>query len=103
MKNVAKKLIIFSMAGLMQIGMFASAVEAAPARHDDPPGYEQRDEHHQRDREKERRIQAENKRHEHEMKRRPHESKRNWHERQKHEIERHEKAIHDIMEMGHHR
>lgn len=101
MKKLAKKLIIFSMVGLMQVGMFASAAEAAAPRPDDPSGFEQRDEHHHRDMERERRIREENERHEKEMKRRPHESKQHWHERQKHEMERHERAIHEIMEMGH--
>ncbi|SDE01041.1 hypothetical protein [Sporomusa acidovorans] len=102
MKKLAKKLIIFSMVGLMQVGMFASVAAAAPPRPNDPSGFEQRDEHHHRDleREKQRRIREENERHEKEMKRRPFESKQHWHERQKREIQRHERAIHEIMEMG---
>lgn len=105
MKKLTKKLIIFSMVGLMQVGLFATAAEAAAPRPDDPPGFEQRDEHRHQgmEKEKHRRIHEENERHEKEMKRRPFESKQHWHERQRQENERHERAIHEIMEMGHRR
>ncbi|WP_371380781.1 hypothetical protein [Sporomusa aerivorans] len=102
MRKIVKNLVVFSMVGLMQVGLFASAAEAAAPRPGDPPGYEHRNDQHQRDieKEKERRIQEENRRHEHEMKRRPHESKRDWHERQEREKERHERAIYEIMHRG---
>lgn len=87
MKIVAKKVIIYSMLGLMQVGMFSSVAAASP-RHEEPPRFEQRNDQHQRDMERERahKIQEENKRHEKEMKRYPFESKKHWRERQKHEM-----------------
>jgi len=102
MKIVAKKVIIYSMLGLMQLGMFSSVAAASP-RQEEPPRFEQRNDHQQRDleKEKEQRLHEENKRHEQEMKRHPFESKKQWHERQKQENERHERAIHEIMEMRH--
>ena len=106
MKIVARKIIIYSMLGLMQVGMLSSVAAASP-RQGEPPRFEQRyehrDDHQQRDLEKEKqqRLHEENKRHEQEMKRHPFESKKQWHERQKHENERHERAIHEIMEMRH--
>lgn len=100
-KRVAKKVIICSLVGLLQVGLFATAAEAAPPRPFEPPRYEHRHDHERRDfeKEKKRRIQEENKRHEHNMKRLPFESKKKWHERQKKEIERHKRAIHEIMRM----
>lgn len=101
MKIVAKKVIIYSMLGLMQIGMFSSVAAASP-RQEEPPRFEQRNDHHQDwERERAHKIQEENDRHAKEMKRYPFESKKHWHERQKQEIERHERAIHEIMEMRH--
>ncbi|MDF2568848.1 MAG: hypothetical protein K0R55_452 [Sporomusa sp.] len=103
MKSVVKKVIIFSMVGLMQVGFLASAAEAAvPQRHGEPPRYEQRNDHHQREMEKqkEHKIREENARHEKEMKRRPFESNRKWHDRQQKENERHERAIHEILHIG---
>ena len=103
MKNVAQKVIIYSMVGLLHVGVFVSAAEAAAPGQNEPPRYEHRDEHRQREleKEKERRLHEENVYHEKQMKRRPFESKKSWHERQKKENERHEKAVREIMRMGH--
>ncbi len=103
MSALVKKLIIYSMVGLMQMGLFVTAAEASP-RETEMSRYEDRHDHNRRqlEREKEHRLREENRRHEHEMRRRPFESKRAWHERQKHENERHRRAIHEIMRMGHH-
>jgi len=87
MNKIMKKVTVFSMIGLMQVGLGVSVIEASPFQ----PG-SQRFEQQQRDD----RIKAENERHEREMKRRPHESKKDWHQRQKQEKERHQKAIRDI-------
>lgn len=105
MNKLAKNLMIFSMVGLMQVGLFATVAEAAAPRHDNPPKFEQRNEQRQREmeREKERRIREENERHKKEMKRRPFESKKHWQERQRQENERHKRVIHEIMGMGHRR
>ena len=102
MKNLAKKTIIYSMVGIMQIGLSASVALANPGPNDNNRPFEYREGHHDRDhdqerqREHDRRLKEENERHEKEMKRRPHESKREWHERQKYENERHEKELHKI-------
>ena len=103
MNGLVKKTIIYSMVGLMQVGLFATVAEASP-RLVEMSRYEDRHDHHRRDieREKEHRLREENRRHEHEMRRRPFESRRAWHERQQREIERHRRAVHDIMRMGHH-
>ncbi|TWH44967.1 hypothetical protein [Sporomusa sp. KB1] len=92
MNKMAKKVIIFSMVGLLQFGLGVSVIEAAH-RQSEPPRQEQGDDRQQQDQERERRIQKENERHEREMRRRDHESEREWHERQERERERHDKAL----------
>lgn len=104
MKIVAKKVIIYSMLGLMQVGMFSSVAAAAPGPvHNDSSqriAYLDRDDRHDRDddqrRKHDERKREENERHEREMKRRPHESDREWRERQEHEKDRHDKALREI-------
>ena len=110
MKNVAKKAVIYSMVGLMQVGLFASVAEAAMFNNSSSQQVVQLDSRngrdHDRDRdndrrrhEKERRRihderkRVENERHEREMKRRPHESRREWRERQERERERHDREL----------
>lgn len=96
MNSILKKVTVFSMIGLMQVGLGVAVIEASPAQHD-PHRFEQRDnDRHRQEQERNHRIKAENERHEREMKRRPHESKKDWHQRQKQEKERHQKAIRDI-------
>ncbi|SMD15838.1 hypothetical protein [Sporomusa malonica] len=105
MKDMVKKIIIFSMVGLLQIGMMASLAEASP-KYEKHQRYEHRRNNHDShmwERENNRRIHAENARHEHEMRRRPFESKKNWHKRQQREIERHKQAIREIMQHRYHR
>jgi hypothetical protein len=107
MKIVAKKVIIYSMLGLMQVGMFSSVAAAAPGPlHNEVQriAYLDRDDRHDRDqnrdgdrkRNHDERKRQENERHEQEMKRRPHESDREWRERQEHEKDRHDKALREI-------
>lgn len=104
MKSVAKKVMIYSMLGLMQVGMFSSIAAAAPGPvHNDSSqriAYLDRDDRHDRDddqrRKHDERKREEDKRHEREMKRRPHESDREWRERQEHEKDRHDKALREI-------
>jgi membrane protein involved in colicin uptake len=100
MKNIVKKIAIFSMVGMMQIGLGASIIEASPLYNEPAPmqqqnnwrvGHGDRFEHDRQQRER-----AENERHEREMKRRPHETRKQWHERQKHENERHERELREI-------
>ncbi|SMD12319.1 hypothetical protein [Sporomusa malonica] len=92
MDKMVKKVAIYSMVGLMQLGLAVSVIEASP-RGQEPPRQEQRDDKRQHEQERERRIQEENERHEREMRRRDHESEHEWHERQRQEKERHDKAI----------
>jgi len=104
MKNIIKKIAIFSMVGMMQLGLGISAIEASPLHDNSAPMQQQynreqgpqegkRFEHGAQERER-----AENERHEREMKRRPHETRKQWHERQIHENERHERALHEIRD-----
>lgn len=97
MKNIVKKMMIYSMVGIMQIGMSASIVSASPISN-----YEivQLSNHSRQDndrqREHDKRLREENKRHDQEMKRKPGENERDWHERQKREKERHDQALKEI-------
>lgn len=95
MNKMLKKVTVFSMIGLMQVGLGVSVIEASPAQ-SGPQRFEQRDDRQRQEQERNHRIKAENERHEREMKRRPHESKKAWYERQKKEKERHQTAIRDI-------
>ena len=107
MNSVVKKIAIYSMIGIMQIGFGASVIEASPLQNDpspmqqrfDRPG--QRQGWHERERferERHERERIENERHEREMKRRPHETRKQWRERQKHENERHERELYKIRQ-----
>lgn len=96
MKSVAKKVLIYSMVGLMQVGLFASVTEAA-VKQNEPTKYEQREGSHQGDQDKERKIREENERHEKEMKRRPNESDREWQKRQQQENERHDRELRQVQ------
>lgn len=108
MKNIVEKIAIFSMIGMMQIGLGTSVLEASPFhgtrtmqqqddRHD--RGHEEQ----QRERDRHERERVEKERHEREMKKRHHESEREWRERQQREEQRHEENMkriaHDILEL----
>jgi TATA-binding protein-associated factor Taf7 len=99
MKNIVKKIAIYSMIGMMQIGFSASVIEASPL-HNDTQGIVQlngRDHNNdERQREHDRREREENERHNREMQRRDHESDRDWHDRQKRENKRHNNALREI-------
>jgi vacuolar-type H+-ATPase subunit I/STV1 len=107
MKNIVKKVAIFSMVGMMQIGFGASVIEASPLHNDGPQRIVQLDDrdhhdderqrdHDRRQRDHDRRQREENERHEREMQRRHHESEREWHERQEREKQRHDNTMHEI-------
>jgi hypothetical protein len=104
MKLVAKKVVIYSMLGLMQVGMFSSVAAAAPGPlHNNGSGRiafldrdDRRDHDNDRQRRYEERKREENERHEREMRRRSHESEREWRERQARENDRHNQALHEI-------
>jgi len=104
MKSIVKKIAIFSMVGMMQVGLGISAIEASPL-HDNPAPVQQQYDREQGPQKGDRfehgpqeRERIENERHEQEMKRRPHETRQHWHERQKQENERHERELHEIRD-----
>jgi hypothetical protein len=100
LKNIVQKVVIYSMVGMMQIGIGASVIEASPLSNDGPQRIVQLDNrnHHndERQREHDRRLRQENERHEREMRRHHHESEREWHERQERENQRHRNALNEI-------
>lgn len=114
MKNAVKKIAIYSMVGMMQIGFGASVIEASSLQRELTPMQQNNDRHdrhgqndrdkdrhererHERERqERERREREENRRHEREMRRRHHESDREWHERQEREKQRHDNTMNEI-------
>ena len=107
MKNIIKKIAIFSMVGMMQLGLGISAIEASPLHNNGSQQIVQLDNrnHHDSERERERnerrrehdrRQREENQRHQREMQRRHHESEREWHERQERERQRHDNTMHEI-------
>ena len=109
MKNIVKKIAIFSMIGMMQIGLGTSVLEASPL-HNRIPSMQQQDDRHERGQDEQHpeqgrheRERIEKERHEREMERRHHESDREWRERQQREQQRHEENMrriaHDILEL----
>lgn len=98
MKNIAKKLIVYSMVGIMQIGLGASMVSASPAHGPERVKYSEEHHNHDNDRQREhdRHMREENERHEREMQRRHDESVREWRERQERENERHDAALNEL-------
>lgn len=103
-KPILKKVVIYSLVGILQCGFGVAALEASP-RHDEQRSHEQqrdnRDRHEQPRYENDRRSphdrrQEENDRHEREMERRHHENERQWRERQRIERERHDDVLRDI-------
>jgi hypothetical protein len=95
MKNLAKKIMIYSMAGMMQLGLGATvgatAIEASAF---DNGGsqivqLDRQGDHDQRQRE-------ENRRHEREMHRHDGESDRDWNDRQWAENQRHDNTMNEI-------
>jgi membrane protein involved in colicin uptake len=103
-KSIVKKAVIYSMIGIIQLGLGASVIEASPLHNDFtiPQQYNSQDQnrHESRDNDQDRqeRVRAENKKHEQEMKQRPNENKKHWNERQKQEKERHDKELRNIQE-----
>lgn len=93
MNNMIKKVVIFSMVGMMQIGLGASVIEASALQNEGTPRMVQLDNRHdQRDE----RNRQENRRHEREMQRHHRESERDWHNRQERENRRHDNTMNEI-------
>ncbi|MBP2632737.1 MAG: hypothetical protein H6Q70_3365 [Firmicutes bacterium] len=100
MKNLTKKIMIFSMVGMMQVGFGAAVLEASPLHTENSHRFVQFDDRHDddhwRQHEHDERLRRENERHRHEMERREHESRREWRERQERERQHHEDNLREI-------
>jgi hypothetical protein len=88
MKSIVKKVIIYSMVGIMQLGIGASVIEASPKHYDNH--YQRYNEHHKS---REQRIREENQRYGCERQRRHNEEEREWREREQREKEHHEEIM----------
>jgi len=98
MKNMAKKIVIYSLAGIMQLGIGASVIEASPLHTGGTPQIVQLDRHddYRRHGGGERRRHEENMRHERAMHRHYRESDREWNNRQWRENQRHDNTMNEI-------
>ena len=99
-----KKIAIYSMVGILQLGLGASVIEASPLHNDFPKtvAYEHHDRAHM-EQERHERERIENERHEREMQRHHGESRKHWRERQKAENERHQHELERIRHEFDHR
>jgi hypothetical protein len=99
-KSIIKKVVVYSMVGLLQIGSGASIVLASPIHNDSQRFVQLNNGDHGRDHDRQRqhdeRIRYENLRHEREMRRHDNESYRHWRDRQEWERRRHDDAMRDI-------
>jgi hypothetical protein len=97
MNSIVKKVVAFSLIGLMQAGLVAPVVTEASSRND--RHYERRYENHDNgyhrgfDKDREHRLQEERERHEREMERHDYESDWEYHERMEREKEHHEELM----------
>jgi ABC-type Zn2+ transport system substrate-binding protein/surface adhesin len=92
MNGLVKKMMIYSMVGLMQVGFGTAVVAASPLYNDGPQQIVQLDRQSDHDQ----RQHEENERHEREMRQHDGESDRDWHERQDRENERHNNTMNEI-------
>ena len=90
MNSVSKKLLVFTMVGMMQLGLGTSLVAAAPHGPGGGPQYQQ-DEQQWTDMQ-----QREGERHDREKMRRHNEDDRAWHDRQQQEDRRHKEEMRRI-------
>jgi len=98
MNSLTKKIMIYSLACTLQVGLGATLVEAASIRSDAPQQIVQLDHRGRESRqgEHDRRQHAEYARHEREMRRRDRESERDWYARRDREVYRHNRAMNDL-------
>lgn len=99
MNNIAKKAIIFSLVGIMQLGLCTSAFASPYDNHQANQMHHERlerEKQQQHERERRDRIERENRRHQEEMRRHHGEDEHAWHARQEHERERHDRALRAI-------
>ncbi len=94
MNSMAKKIMICSMAGIMQAGFgVATVIEASPLHIDGPQQIVLLDDRQQQ---RNQWQHQESERHGREMQQRPNESEQVWHDRQDIENRRHENAMREI-------
>lgn len=111
MRNIVKKVAVYSMIGMMQVGFGVSVIEASPVHNNSAPASQQSDrsetsqnrpydrdqdkdkDRHNLDQARQQRERIENERHENEMKRNQNESRHDWKERQQQENQRHEENL----------
>lgn len=100
MNSITKKIVIYSMVGMMHVGLGATVIEASPLYNEGPQRIVQLAARHHHDDERQRehdeRQRQENRRHEEEMRRHDRESEQEWHDRQERENQRHEDELRDI-------
>ena len=102
MKNVTKKIIIYSMVGIMQVGLGTAIVAASPLHNDGSQRIVQLDNHgdrqfgNARQHQHDERLRAEHERHQRELRRHHHESDRDYYERRDRENRRHDRELHNI-------
>ena len=98
MKTLTKKIVIYSMIGLMQLGLGSSVLEASPKHNEQQHSqrYQERAHHEQQHNGRDQRIHEEKDRHTREMQRHEFENDREWHERQDREREHHEEVMRAI-------
>jgi len=93
MNRIAKKIMIYSLVGIMQLGLGASVIEASSLHNDGPQMTQLDNRHGDRDEQK----RQENERHAREMRRHHNEGEREWHERQERENRRHDNTMNEII------
>ncbi len=107
MNSITKKIMIYSLAGIMQLGLGAAVIEASPLHHRDNSQqivplnvkhyhHELRQRHIERARRYNERIYQENEQHQWEMLQRKNETEDSWHDRQQRENWRHDDALRTI-------
>ena len=92
MNSLAKKIMIYSLAGMMQVGLCATIIEASPQ---DIDGLQRIVQLVDRQSQHDKRQRQEKERQEREMWRQNHESERELHERQMRENEQHDNTINE--------
>ncbi len=93
MKNLTKKIMIYSIVGLMQVGLGTTVIEASPLYNNGSQRIVQLDNRHH---DRQQRQREENRRHEREMRRHHNEGEREWHDRQYRENRRHDDTMNQI-------
>lgn len=102
MTRISRNIIVYSLVGILQLGVGAATLEASPRHNDRQPEHRYENRHYEQNnhndrRDREHRMQQERERHEREMMRREHESEHAWRERQRIENDHHEELMRGIL------